>query len=55
MAVMKRQLRDEADLPLEESGSRAAALMLESFTRPNWPKDWQAGQNAGPQFPPHPA
>jgi hypothetical protein len=34
MAVMKRQIRDEAGLTLEESGARASRLMIESFAHP---------------------
>jgi 2-(1,2-epoxy-1,2-dihydrophenyl)acetyl-CoA isomerase len=34
MAVIKQQLREEVDVPLEESGERAAKLMLESFGHP---------------------
>ncbi|MEV4318314.1 enoyl-CoA hydratase-related protein [Actinocrispum sp. NPDC049592] len=53
MAVMKQQIRDEAPLPLEESGERAAKLMIESFTHPELAEglaSWT--ERRPPNFPP---
>jgi 2-(1,2-epoxy-1,2-dihydrophenyl)acetyl-CoA isomerase len=56
MAVIKRQLRDEADLPLPESGERAAKLMLESFTRPELAEGLASwAERRPPNFPPYPS
>ncbi|MET0136724.1 MAG: enoyl-CoA hydratase-related protein [Kibdelosporangium sp.] len=56
MAVMKRQVREEADLTLEESGVRAAKLMLESFTHPELAEGLASwAERRQPNFPPHPA
>jgi 2-(1,2-epoxy-1,2-dihydrophenyl)acetyl-CoA isomerase len=53
MAVMKRQVRDEATLPLEESGQRAAKLMLESFTHPELAEGLASwAERRAPNFPP---
>jgi enoyl-CoA hydratase/carnithine racemase len=54
MAVMKQQIRDEAGLSLEESGERAAKLMLESFSHPELPEglaSWT--ERRPPDFPPY--
>ncbi|ALG13158.1 enoyl-CoA hydratase-related protein [Kibdelosporangium phytohabitans] len=56
MAVMKRQVLDEASIPLEEAGLRAAALMNDSFTHPESKEgvvSWL--ERRPPQFPPYPA
>ncbi|GAB3907554.1 enoyl-CoA hydratase-related protein [Kibdelosporangium lantanae] len=55
MAIMKQQLRDEADLPLPESGERAAKLMLESFTHPELAEGLASwAERRPPNFPPYP-
>ncbi|TCO57092.1 enoyl-CoA hydratase-related protein [Actinocrispum wychmicini] len=55
MAVMKRQLRDEATLPLAESGKRATELMLESFTHPELAEGLASwSERRPPGFPPYP-
>lgn len=54
MAVMKRQIREEADLTLEESGSRAAQLMIESFAHPELKEGLESWtQRRAPEFPPY--
>lgn len=56
MAVIKQQLREEADLPLEESGERAAKLMLESFGRPELMEGLASwAERRQPNFPPRPS
>jgi 2-(1,2-epoxy-1,2-dihydrophenyl)acetyl-CoA isomerase len=54
MAVMKRQVREEADLTLEESGARAAKLMIESFAHPELKEGLESwAQRRAPEFPPY--
>nr|CTQ92262.1 Enoyl-CoA hydratase (EC 4.2.1.17) [Kibdelosporangium sp. MJ126-NF4] len=56
MAVMKRQILEEAAIPLAESGERAAELMNESFTHPEAKEGVMSWlERRPPQFPPHPA
>jgi len=56
MAVIKRQVREEADLTLEESGARAAQLMVESFGHPELKEGLTSwAERRAPRFPPHPA
>lgn len=56
MAVIKRQLREEATLPLEESGVRAAKLMLESFGHPELAEGLASwSERRPPAFPPYPS
>jgi 2-(1,2-epoxy-1,2-dihydrophenyl)acetyl-CoA isomerase len=55
MAVIKQQLRDEADLSLAEAGERAGKLMLESFTRPELAEGLASwAEHRPPNFPPYP-
>jgi enoyl-CoA hydratase/carnithine racemase len=54
MAVMKRQVRDEAGLTLEESGARASRLMIESFAHPELKEGLTSwAQRRPPEFPPY--
>ncbi|MFC0109169.1 enoyl-CoA hydratase-related protein [Kibdelosporangium aridum] len=56
MAVMKRQILDEAAIPLAESGDRAAELMAESFLHPEAKEgvvSWL--ERRPPEFPPYPS
>jgi enoyl-CoA hydratase/carnithine racemase len=54
MAVMKRQVREEADLTLQESGARAARLMIESFAHPELKEGLESwAERRAPQFPPY--
>jgi 2-(1,2-epoxy-1,2-dihydrophenyl)acetyl-CoA isomerase len=54
MAVMKRQVREEADLTLTESGARAAQLMIESFAHPELKEGLESwAQRRAPEFPPY--
>lgn len=54
MAVMKRQIREEADLTLEESGARAARLMIESFGHPELKEGLTSwAERRAPEFPPY--
>jgi 2-(1,2-epoxy-1,2-dihydrophenyl)acetyl-CoA isomerase len=55
MAVMKRQVREEADLTLAESGARAARLMVESFAHPELKEGLTSwAERRAPRFPPYP-
>jgi 2-(1,2-epoxy-1,2-dihydrophenyl)acetyl-CoA isomerase len=56
MAVMKQQIRAEAGLPLEESGERAAKLMVESFGHPELAEGLASwAERRPPAFPPYPS
>lgn len=56
MAVIKRQVREEAGLTLAESGARAAQLMIESFGHPELKEGLASwAERRAPRFPPYPS